>query len=148
MVPVSLHPAYLCKICFKSKSTEHLSNVISEVMLYPNVVNKDIQSLSSFLHRPFSVFHCVSRYWRKKLLKLWISLAFYRQGISEGFALECYIIVVGINEFPQYCNAILQIFFKYFKYFQYYKYFTNSENCLHFFCFEKLRSTVEREGHS
>ena len=43
----------------------------------------------------------------KKLLKLWISLVLYRQEICVGFALECYIIVAGINEFQQYFNAIL-----------------------------------------
>ena len=42
-----------------------------------------------------------------KLLKLRISLAFYRQDICVGFALKCYTIVVGINESEQYFNAIL-----------------------------------------
>ena len=43
----------------------------------------------------------------KKLLKLWISVGLYHQDICVGFALECYIIVAGINDFQQYFNAIL-----------------------------------------
>ena len=42
-----------------------------------------------------------------KQLKLRISLAFYRRDICVGFALEYYVIVVEINEFQHYFNAIL-----------------------------------------